>query len=232
MSWVFRNARESFDQHREQRQNQKSCGNHVLLDSEFVGALVRYFASDQTLLGISDDNRKPAMALVDRLRPGLWQTFQPAQGPLGLILFSSRSDTQNQIARLMRSLPGYCVGFSVTQQDPDFTVFTNLNSSRTVENSDHAATSRIVLTGTFGEFWKQTGRYFVDDLRRQTRRLEEKGIRMDFVAERGAGRVAECIRDYAKLEESGWKARGNGRNRGGLPGCVLHRRIGEVLQQG
>ena len=208
MSWVFRNARDAFDQYREQWDEfNKRCGNHILLDSEFVSALIRHFASDQTLLGISNDDSKPGMAIVDPVRPGFWQTFQPAQGPLGLILLGSKNETENQIARLMRSLPGYCVGLSVTQQDPDFTVFRNIKPSRAVESCDYAATSRIVLTGTFMDFWKRTGRYFVDDLRRQSRRLEEKGVRMDFLAERDPGSVADCIRDYAKLEESGWKGK-------------------------
>ena len=36
-----------------------------------------------------------------------------------------------------------------------------------------------------------------------SRRRHSDGFR----AERDPGRVAECIRDYAKLEASGWKAR-------------------------
>ena len=208
MSWIFRNARDAFDEHREKWDEiNKRCGNHILLDSVFVGALVRHFASDQTLLGISNDDSKPGMLIVDQVRPGFWQTFQPSQAPLGLILFGNNNGAQKQIARLMCDIPGYCVGFSVTQQDPDFTAFTNLGHSRTAERCDYAETSRIILAGNFGEFWKQTGRYFVDDLRRQTRRLEEQAIRMEFEIERDPIRVAECIRDYARLEGTGWKGR-------------------------
>jgi hypothetical protein len=47
----------------------------------------------------------------------------------------------------------------------------------------------------------------VDDLRRQTRRLEEKGISPTFIVERDPNRVAECIRKYAQLEVSGWKGK-------------------------
>ena len=208
MSWVFLNARASFDKYREKWDEiNKKCGNHILLDSVFVSSLIRHFASDQTLLGISTDAIYPGMSILDRSRPGFWQTFQPSQEPLGLIVLGNSDGVRKQIATLIGDLPGYCVGLSVTQQDPDFTLFANLNDSPTVESCDYAATSRIVLSGTFEEFWKRTGRYFVDDLRRQTRRLEEKGIRINFQAERDPGRVAECIRDYAKLEESGWKAR-------------------------
>lgn len=208
MSWMFQPARDGFDKYREKWDEiNKRCGNHILLDSAFVSSLIRYFASDQTLLGISNDPTYPGMSIVERSRPGFWQTFQPSQGPLGLIVLSNSNGVQNQIATLMGDLPGYCVGFSVTQQDPDFTVFANLSDSLRAESCDYAATSRIVLSGTFGEFWKRTGRYFVDDLRRQARRLDEQGMEMDFVTERDPGRVADCIRDYGKLEASGWKGR-------------------------
>jgi hypothetical protein len=208
MGWVFQSARDTFDDHRERWDEiNKRCGNHILLDSAFVSSLIRHFASSETLLGISEDGGKPGMVILEKVRLGFWQTFQPSQGPLGLILVGNDNGVQKQIATLMADIPGYCVGFSVTQQDPDFTAFGNLDHSPTTEYRDYAETSRIILAGDFGEFWKQTGRYFVDDLRRQTRRLEEKGIHMDFLAERDPGNVAECIRDYAKLEESGWKGR-------------------------
>lgn len=208
MGWQFYSARDAFENHREKWDDLNKGGrNHILLDSIFVGSLIRHFASDQTLLGISDDNAMPGMLIVDKVRLGFWQTFQPSQGPLGLLVLGNAGDIENQVAKLIRSLPGYSLGFSVLQQDPDFTSFVNVKDSRTAEICDYAATSRINLAGTFEEFWKRTGRYFVDDLRRQTRRLDEQGVRMDFVAERDPERVAECIRDYAGLESSGWKGK-------------------------
>src|SRR5262245_28478552 len=122
MSWVFRHARDVFDDHREKWDEiNKMCGNHILLDSAFVSSLIRHFASDQTLLGVSKDGSNPAMLIVDRIRPAFWQTFQPSQGPLGLVIFGNKDGLQKQIATLIGNLPGYCVGLSVTQQDPDFT---------------------------------------------------------------------------------------------------------------
>ncbi len=208
MGWVFHLARDTFDTYREKWDSiNKSCGNHVLLDSVFVGCLIRHFASDQTLLGFSDDDSKPGMLILDKLRPGVWQTFQPSQSPLGLIVLGNSDDAEMQTSELIRSIPGYCVAFSVTQQDPDYTAFGDLKHARLAESLHYITTSKIALVGTFEDYWKSTGRYFIDDLRRQSRRLEEQGIRMDFVAERDPGMVAECIRDYARLEGSGWKGR-------------------------
>jgi hypothetical protein len=144
------------------------------------------------------------MVLVQKSRPGFWETFQPSQGPLGLMLLSNRNGVDAQIARLMRSLPGYCLGFSVTQQDPDFTAFENVNDS-TTEIVKYIDTSRIVIAGCFDEYWNGRGRYFVDDLRRQTKRIGEQGIRMEFIAERNPDRAPEVIREFARLETAGWK---------------------------
>jgi len=208
MTWIFQNARDSFEKYRDGWDAiNAACGNHVLLDGVFVGSLVRHFASETTLLGISEDRRNPGMVLLDKVRPGFWQTFQPSQGPLGLVVFSNARDVECQVAKLIRCLPGYPLGLSVLQQDPDFTMFGKLKYSRTAENADYSATSRLSVCGNFEEYWKATGRYFVDDLRRQSRRLDEQSIRMEFVAERDPGKVAECIRDYARLEATGWKGK-------------------------
>jgi len=208
MGWVFQGVTEAFDKYRERWDTiNDSRGNHILLDSVFVGSLIRHFASAETLLGISEDDRKPGMIILHKVRPGFWQTFQPSQGPLGLILLGDSNGAETQVADLIRSLPGYSLGLSVLQQDPDSTVFANLNRSLRVESSDYITTSRLTVTGGFGDYWKGTGRYFVDDLRRQTRRLEEQGIRMEFEAVRDPVRVAECIRDYSRLEGTGWKGR-------------------------
>src|SRR5262249_45443074 len=151
-----------------------ACGNHVLLDGAFVGSLVRHFASQTTLLGISQDRSNPGMILLNKVRPGLWETFQPSQGPLGLVVFRNSDDVEYQVAELIRCVPGYWLEVSILQQDPDFTRFGNLKYSRTAENADYSATSRISVSGNFEEYWKATGRYFVDDLRRQSRRLEDQ----------------------------------------------------------
>jgi CelD/BcsL family acetyltransferase involved in cellulose biosynthesis len=208
MGWVFRNAYDHFDRYRSMWDAlNQSRGNHVLLDSMFVGPLIRHFASKETLLGISDDDRNSGMVIMDKVRTGLWQTFQPAQAPLGLILLGNSDGASEQMAGLIRSLPGYSLGFSAMQQDPDFTAFGSLDHCQTAETLNYITTSRVTLAGSFEEYWKDRGRYYVDDLRRQSRRLDEQGVQLKFVADRDPDRVAEHIRDYGRLEGMGWKGR-------------------------
>ena len=206
MSWKFLNARETFHQYRSTWDGlNKAQGNHVLLDSMFVGSLIRHFGSEQTLLGITDSNNSAGMVILDKPQRGFWQTFQPSQEPLGLILLADREDVSKQIAELMGSLPGYALGLAVTQQDPDFTLFRGLNPCSTLETLDYITTSRLCLEGNFDEFWKGRGRYYIDDLRRQSRRLDERALQMEFVAERDPSRMSECVSEYGRLEGVGWK---------------------------
>jgi len=207
MKWVFYNAREAFPRY-EGLWNEinRAQGNHILLDSQFVGALVRHFASEQTLLGISD-NSSPSLVIVDRSRNGFWQTFQPAQSPLGLILISDGKTVIEQIESLIRELPGYALGFAVLQQDPDFSAFYDLSVTPKMDTIDYVKTSRITLQGCFKQYWQRLGRYYVDDLRRQDRRLSERGVELKLVIQRNEENVNDCIREHGRLEETGWKGK-------------------------
>ena len=206
MGWIFRRARGSFDRYKAVWDDlNKTRGNHILLDSVFVGALTRHFASEEALLGISDNGKNSGMVLLDKPHKGFWRSFQPSQGPLGLILLRNEEGVLEQIKELVHDLPGCPLGFSVTQQDPDFTVFEDLSSVESVESLEYITTSRIIINGRFDEYWKKRGRYYVDDLRRQTRRLEEQNIHMEFGVECDPSCMRECVSEYGRLEGVGWK---------------------------
>jgi len=210
MSWRFYNARDDFDQHRGRWDElNKGCGNHILLDSIFVSPLICHFASNQALLGINDDSTKPAMLIVDKVRPGFWQTFQPSQSPLGLILLQNQDAVEEQIASLLRRLPGHSLGLAVTQQDPDFTSFKNqyLRDYRKIEFLDYITTPRITLVGTFEDYWRKRGRDLTRNVARRLRRATEEGIEFELVTIRDAGRVARCVKEYGSLEATGWKGK-------------------------
>src|SRR4051794_15722201 len=111
MTWHFRSAREEFSRYQSIWDGlNRARGNHPLLDSMFVGALIRHFGSQETLMGIEDDDNNPGMVILEKPRRGFWQTFQPSQGPLGLFLLANDEGIDRQIANLIRSLPGYALG--------------------------------------------------------------------------------------------------------------------------
>jgi hypothetical protein len=206
MRWVFKSARESFSRYRGLWDELNSrLGHHILLDSAFVELLIRHFASRNTLLGILNGGEDSGMVLVEPGRHGFWQTFQPSQAPLGLVLLRSQADILDQVRKLVSCLPGYALGLAVMQQDADFTRF-GAASNGDVERLDYITTSRLTLKGTFEEYWKTRSHNLTHNLGRQRRRFTEQRVRLDLISERSSERVAEGIRLYGNLENAGWKA--------------------------
>jgi Acetyltransferase (GNAT) domain len=181
-------------------------GNHLLLDSNFVEPLVRYFGGTNTLLGLERGLGSPAMVLMNRTRRGMWQTFQPSQAPLGLILLSASTDGPRQVRRLLRALPGYALGLGVLQQDPDITVFRGMTERRGVEVVQYIETARVSVNRSFEDYWNLRGSDLVENVARRKRRLERLGIRFELLEDREPGRVSESVAEYGRLESTGWKA--------------------------
>src|SRR5262249_41276192 len=149
---VLTSARDNFSRYREQwNELNRSLGNHLLLDGNFVELLVHHFASPDVLLGVWNSAAEPAMLLVEPVKQGFWQTFQPSQAPIGLVLAHAH-DMGRRIHALIRSLPGCALGLAIMQQDPDSSALTSL--AEQTETLYYITTSRLTLRGTFQEYWK------------------------------------------------------------------------------
>jgi hypothetical protein len=111
MKWRFEPAQEAFESFREAWDTlNASNGGNVLLDSGFVEAAVRHFADASTLLAVCDDPPGGGLALVARARSGFWQTFQPSQAPVGLLLLRDPQGATDLLEGLMADLPGHALG--------------------------------------------------------------------------------------------------------------------------
>lgn len=208
MAWNFDSASDAFPRYRELWDEiNRSQGNPILLDSMFVEPLIRQFGSEKTLLAIGNDGASPSLALFEQPKKGFWQTFQPSQAPLGLVVFGdpNRLDPAQKIRDLIRSLPGYALGISVLQQDPDFSCFTNLNGSIIREKLDYIDTPRLTLAQDWESYWAGRSKNLTHNLSRQRRRLKERGTAIELITDRAPDAVAEAIKEYGRLESSGWK---------------------------
>lgn len=196
----------AFDSYRDlwDRLNQLN-GDHPLLDSVFVECLIRHFGSDSTRLAVCPEPGHAGMALLEASRIGVWQTFQPSQAPLGLVLMADKPAHQEALA-LLGSLPGFALSLSVLQQDPDFTAFPEETVTPLVEHLPYIQTARLRVSGPFDSYWQSRGRNLVHNLSRQRRRLSDRGAALELVAERDPSCVREAIRSYGRLESNGWKA--------------------------
>ena len=204
--WDLVPALEGFPRFRDQWSVlSKSYGNHLLLDLDFVEPLIKYFASSKTFLAVSRENVPPSLVLLEEDRLGFWHTFQPSQAPIGLLLLSPEVPPTQQIDDLIRSLPGYVLGVSLMQQDPEFSGFLRELLPGHCEVLDYIPTARLTVSGTFEEYWSQRSKNLTHNLERQRRRLAGKGMRLELHVDRDPQKVVECIADYGKLEGAGWK---------------------------
>jgi hypothetical protein len=207
MGWRFHNALHSFPSFSKDWDCiNRERGNHILLDSHFMESLLRHFGSEKMLLAVRENATNLGLALIERGKAGFWQTFQPGQAPLGAILLGGNGhDPSRLMGELIRSLPGYALGFSVTQQDPDVTCFRNLNGSAAVETLDYIQIPRLTISGKYEDYWKQRSKNLTHNLSRQRRRLKEQGNVLELLTDRNADSVAGAIQEYGLLESTGWK---------------------------
>lgn len=207
VSWTFESARSGFERHAGAWDAlNREHGSHILLDSRFVGPLVRHFATPATLLGVSTNPGARGIALLERGRLGFASTFQPSQSPLGLILLESREQAIPMTRDLIRRLPGYALAVSVLHQDPDFTLFPELGPDPTAERMDYMDTGRLRIEGGFEQYMQGLGKNLPHNLRRQRRRLAEAGKSLELRIVTDPGQAADCVATYGRLEGSGWKA--------------------------
>src|SRR6266849_996390 len=206
MTWKFQPALNNFEAHRQRWDELNAMrGRHVLLDSTFVACLLKHFGNENVLLGIRE-HESAAMALVEKKSAGVWETFQPSQAPLGLILCAAAEDSTEALVSLLRSLPGYALQLSVLHQDPDFSAFPTAKDNGFIEKLDYIRTATIPVKGTFDEYWQTREPGLRKNNNRLRRRMSEKGLHPDFIAIRRSPEVAEAICEYGRLESKGWKA--------------------------
>jgi hypothetical protein len=209
MAWSFHQAFEAFDHFRDQWDAVNlSQNNHILLDSGFVRLLLHHFGSRDVVLAINEEPDNPAMALLTRKAPGVWETFQPAWAPLGLILYGLEERAAQNLRSLLRSLPGYALQLSVLQQDPNYPGLSDLSKCAWAEKLDYMQIARIPLEATFQTYWANRDDRLRKNNDRLRRRMAERGFNLEFVVIRDPAAVGDAIREFGRLESKGWKAKG------------------------
>jgi Acetyltransferase (GNAT) domain len=208
MTWVFRPATDCFQESiSEWDALNQSIHNHILLDSGFVSLLLRHFGGHDIWYGRSTAPLDMGAILVVKKAPGIWETFQPSQAPLGPLLLSSCERIQDSLRELMAGLPGLALQFAATQLDPDFTTLPPSLAGDLVEYLPHLRTPRLILRGSAQEYWAGRKKKLRENLSRYRRRLEAAGHRLQFTVLRQSADVAAGMREYSRLESTGWKGK-------------------------
>jgi len=182
------------------------AGAAPFMHSMFIRHAIEQFGRGNERLAICGSESAPiAMTIVASTRPGVWETFQPSQLPLGAWLMQPDLDYEDCGRRLLRALPGWAQLLAITQQDP--ATYRRPEHSAVLRTLDYMKTGWIALEGDFATYWKQRGKGLRQNMRTQRSRLLRDGIstRLDIVT--SPADAEATIQAFSKMESSGWKGR-------------------------
>lgn len=175
-----------------------------LLAPEFVAPLLAYFGADVLMARCHHAGEVVAMALVWPRRPGVWETFQPSQAPIGMWMHKPGVSLGDLMARLMRALPGMPLSLSLLQRDPALEARPPTGGA--LSTMDYIATARVTVAGSFDSYWAARGKNLRSNLKKQRSKLEKDGVALRMQVSRDAAEMAQAVADYGRLESAGWKA--------------------------
>ena len=207
MNWSFVPARALAEHAPEWARLHAAGAASPLLALDFVLPLLAHFAGgDELLATCRDEGQVVAMAVLSPNGRARWQTFQPAQAPIGIWLQSPGADTAALADALLRALPGLALVAALTQCDPE--LLPRPLDGGSVQTLDYIATARITVQGSFDEYWGGRGKNLRANLKKQRARLEREGVALRLEVVRAPEAVAAAVADYGRLESTGWKAGG------------------------
>jgi CelD/BcsL family acetyltransferase involved in cellulose biosynthesis len=205
MKWTFTPAGRFAEQAEEWARLHGEGPASPLLAPDFVLPLLEHFgAGGEVLATCREDGRTLAMAVLVSNGRARWQTFQPAQAPLGIWLQRPGIDTTALSAALVRALPGFTLVAGLTQCDPE--LYCRPADGGQVQALDYILTARISVHGSFEQYWEGRGKNLRANLKKQRARLQRDGIVPRLEVLRAPEAVAAAVADYGRLESTGWKA--------------------------
>ncbi len=177
----------------------------ALLDPLFIAPLIKEFArGDETIAVCRGRDGPLAMGMFQRASRYSWQTFQPANAPLGAWLCTGGADLTVCLSALLRTLPGTGVLLGLTQLDPDFNP--RPAPSARLRTLDYITTARLAVDGSYDDYWSARSKNFRRDMKRQANRLAREGVGSRLEVLRARADMPRAVAEYAGLEQSGWKA--------------------------
>ncbi len=207
MSWEIKSAKDCFSEHAsewDKLNNELYCG-HPLLDSRFVGTLIKHFGSQKTpFLAIEyDKSAEPkSMVIMEYRGKGVWQTFFPSQAPIGPCLLSDESSLNGLARRLFpRAL---CI--DLLSEDEEYS-FKPYPKASFIFRQICATTMNVEIKQDFDKYWEERPR----KLRKNIKRYLSKAIKDIGNAElrvvEDPKQISGALERYGVIESKGWKGK-------------------------
>src|SRR5713101_3244928 len=174
VNWTFFPVRE-FGAHQDQWQEINLAGPaSPLLSSRFVAPFIEQFAHGDELIAIcSKDRIRVVMTILQKIGHGRWETFQPAQAPLGMLVKRASISIEDLLRSLISSLPGIPLVVGISCQDTDLSL--RPADSGHVSSLDFIHTARVLINRSFDEYWKARDGKLRQETNRRLKRLHESG---------------------------------------------------------
>jgi hypothetical protein len=180
-------------------------GYPPFLRSDFLAPALREFGTGREILAIGGADAQPfAMGLFSRKGPGIWETFQPSQLPLGAFVHVGPQSIDAMLGALLPALPGLAAVAAITQQD--LAIVARPVDSPHLVTLDYIETARVTVAGTFDDYWAGRGKNLRTNVKRQRAKLADDGVSLQLEVVESVDAVAPAIADYGRLESAGWKA--------------------------
>lgn len=185
---------------------QRSCANLPFLESAFLQPLLEEFGTGREILALAYADEKPcAAAIVTRKRPGIWQTFQPSQLPLGAWVSAGTPSIADLGKSLLHALPGFNLSLSLTQIDPQFQP--RPNDRPCIRTIDYIETAWVDIDQPFDSYWEARGKNLKTNMRKQRTKLQSENVSPSLECITSPAGVAQAVDDYGTLESTGWKGK-------------------------
>lgn len=179
--------------------------NSPLLSSQFILPSLRAFQTGKEKIAVSGNPDQPdAMCILKQRRNLIWDTFQPAQAPIGFWLMRPDIDLETAITGLMRELPGFPLAVGITQQDP--WLIPRPSNSAKMLTLNYIDTAQILLKGDYETYWDSRSKNLRQNMRKARNKLEKAGLELRLKCISGPAEIKAAIISYGIMESTGWKA--------------------------
>ncbi len=186
------------------RLNEDHGGLPFLTSDALICTLKILGRGHERLLIATQNSTVVAMFLL--LPQGLfrWQTFQPAQLPLGAWVARADLHLPNIVHSLLRGPLGFCLVLSITQIDPH--IAPRSTDTADNQNDDYIETGWINIEGSFDAYWKIRGKNLRQNMQKQRAKLQTEGIKLTMQVLQEFADMAPAVARYGLIESTGWKA--------------------------
>lgn len=183
----------------------ESGPNSPVLNAAFISCALKAFGYQGKIIAILEsDSKVMAMAILEKNKLGVWDTYQPSQAPLGFWINQSQEPLAKLLKSLAKTLPGIVLKIGLTQQDPD--IYPRPIDEKNISTLDYIDTARIDVEGSFDEYWAARGKNLRHNLKRQRNRLRKENIETKLQSITDPDLVCDAVISYGTLESSGWKS--------------------------